>query len=255
VSRDRRLVVALACRINGSRLYGKPLQLLDIDGRVSVLEHMIAMLQSEPAISEIVLGVAPGSANEVFHEIAAARGLRSIRGDERDVLGRLITCGEAGSATDIFRVTSESPFTYVDAIADAWSRHRAHNNDVTVTDGLPDGCNFEIFTLEALRRSHARGSERHRSELCSLYIREHRDEFQVEIVPVPSSLQRPLLRLTIDYPEDLILCRAVYAALQTHAPRLPLARIIELLDARPDLTALTAPFASPSWLYTTEHLS
>lgn len=251
----RRLVVALACRINGSRLYGKPLQLLDIEGRVSVLEHMITMLQSESAIAEVVLGVAPGTANEVFHEVAQARGLRSIRGDERDVLGRLILCAEAGGATDVFRVTSESPFTYVEAIADAWHRHVHHGNDVTVTDGLPDGCNFEIFTLEALQRSHVRGTDRHRSELCSLYIREHREEFRVEIVPVPAALQRPMLRLTIDYPEDLILCRAVYAALRAEAPRLPLSRIIPWLDSRPDLTALTAPFASPSWLYTREHLS
>lgn len=252
---SRRLVVALACRINGSRLYGKPLQLLDIPGRVSVLDHMITMLRSEPAIADVVLGVSEGQANEVFHEVAAARGLRSIRGNERDVLGRLIQCGAAADATDIFRVTSESPFTYVDAIADAWHRHVSHGNDVTVTDGLPDGCNFEIFTREALERSHAKGDDRHRSELCSLYIREHRDEFRVEIVPVPAALQRPMLRLTIDYPEDLILCRAVYDALHAHAPRLPLAGIVEFLDTRPDLVALVAPFASPSWLYTKDMLA
>lgn len=251
----RRLVVALACRINGSRLYGKPLQLLDIAGRVSVLDHMITMLTSEPAIAEVVLGVADAGVNEVFHDVAAARGIRSIRGDERDVLGRLIQCADAGQATDVFRVTSESPFTYMEAVADAWQRHVQHGNDVTVTDGLPDGANFEIFTREALERSHANGDARHRSELCSLYIREHRDQFQVEIVPTPASLQRPLLRLTIDYPEDLIVCRAVYDALRETAPRLPLARIIQVLDQRPDLSALVAPFASPSWLYTREHLS
>lgn len=251
---SRRLVVALACRINGSRLYGKPLQLLDIRSRVSVLDHMITMLTSEPAIAEVVLGVADAGVNAVFHEIAAARGIRSIRGDEQDVLGRLIQCGKAGSATDIFRVTSESPFTYMEAVADAWERHVRHGNDVTVTDGLPDGANFEIFTCEALERSHAKGNARHRSELCSLYIREHREEFQVEIVPTPAVLQRPMLRLTIDYPEDLILCREVYDAVRDAAPRLPLGRIIEFIDQHPNLAALVAPFASPSWLYTPEHL-
>lgn len=246
---SRRLVASLACRVNGSRLYGKPLQLLDIQAGLSVLDHMITMLGTEPAISAIVLGVATGRANEVFHEIAAARGIASIRGDERDVLSRLIACAEAAGGTDVFRVTTESPFTYVEAIGEAWDRHVRHGNDVTVTDGLPDGSNFEIFTLEALTRSHARGNERHRSELCSLYIREHRDEFRVEIVETPAALQRGDLRLTIDYPEDLIVCRAVYAALTAHAPRLPLDRIIAVLDARPELKALIAPFAQPSRLY------
>ena len=245
------MVGALACRINGTRLYGKPLQLLDIEGRVSVLDHMISLLRTEPAISELVLGVSGGPANEVFHEVAAARGLTSIRGDERDVLGRLIQCADAVGATDVFRVTTESPFTHFEAIEEAWRRHAANGNDVTVTDGLPDGCNFEIFTKEALQRSHARGDARHRSELCSLYIREHRSEFKVEIVPVPAALQRADLRLTIDYPEDLILCRAVYDALRADAPRIPLARIIQVLDAHPALLDLVAPFATPSWLYTT----
>lgn len=245
----RTLVAALACRANGKRLYGKPLQLLDIDRNLSVLEYMVSMLRTEPSIGGVVFGVSVGTANDVFPEIAASLGLKSIRGDERDVLQRLIQCGEAGSGTDIFRVTTESPFTYVEAIAEVWQRHVAHANDVTVIDGLPDGCNFEIFTLEALRRSHARGDARHRSELCSLYIREHRDEFKVEVVPVPVSLQRGDLRLTIDYPEDLILCRRVYDRLKAHAPRIPLAEIIALLDAEPELRALVAPYVTPTRLY------
>ena len=245
----RKLVAALACRANGTRLYGKPLQLLDIERRVSVLDYMIAMLRRQDAIGEIVLGVSHGTANEVFHEIAGAAGLTSIRGDERDLLQRLIQCGEAAGATDIFRVTTESPFTYFEAIAEVWTRHQEHGNDVTVIDGLPDGCNFEIFTIEALRRSHERGDARHRSELCSLYIREHRDEFTVEVAPVPAALQRGDLRLTIDYPEDLILCRRVYERLAALAPAIPLDRIVALIDSEPGLAALVAPYASQTRLY------
>jgi len=245
----RTLVAALACRANGKRLYGKPLQLLDVDRGLSVLEYIVSMLRTESSISDIVFGVSVGTANDVFPEIAASLGVNSIRGDERDVLQRLIQCGDAVSGSDIFRVTTESPFTYVEAIAEVWERHKTHANDVTVIDGLPDGCNFEIFTLEALRRSHGRGSARHRSELCSLYIREHRDEFKVEVVPVPESLQRGDLRLTIDYPEDLVLCRRVYDRLKLHAPRIPLDRVIALLDAEPELRALVAPYVTPPRLY------
>lgn len=245
----RTLVAALACRINGSRLYGKPLQLLDIQGRISVLGHLVSLLRTEPSISEIVLGVSEGTANEVFHEIAAGLGLRSIRGDERDVLQRLIQCAKAAGGTDVFRVTTESPFTYVEAIENAWQRHVANGNDATVVDGLPDGCNFEIFTLESLIRSHARGDSRHRSELCSLYIREYRHEFQVEVVAVPRALQRCDLRLTIDYPEDLIVCRRVYERLESSAPRIPLEQIVSVLDADPRLRALIAPYVLSSKLY------
>ena len=245
----RRLVAALACRVNGSRLYGKPLQLLDVEKNVSVLDHMVALYKTEPAIAAIVLGVAEGPANEPFHELAKRHGIGSIRGDEKDVLRRLIQCGEAGGGTDVFRVTTESPFVYYQAIAEVWHRHVANDNDVTVIDGLPEGSHFEVFKLEALQRSHDLGDSRHRSELCSLYIREHREDFKLEVVPVPSSVQRQDLRLTIDYPEDLVLCRAIYAHLRDHAPRLPLESIIAFLDAHPHVRALVEPYVSPSSLY------
>lgn len=238
----RRLVAALACRAGGSRLYGKPLQMLDLDRQVTVLDHMIDWIETEPTIQQIVLGVSEGAENEPFHELARRRGLTSITGDQEDVLARLIQCGDAGEATDVFRTTTESPFTYFEAIAAAWEQHRASGNDVTNLSALPDGSGFEMITMETLRRSHREGEPRHRSELCTLFVREHRDEFQVDVILPPRELRRPELRLTIDYPEDLVLCRRIAEHFRDLAPRIPLARIVEFLDARPDLTALVAPF-------------
>ena len=106
----RKLVAALACRNAGSRLYGKPLQNLDIDAGTTILDHIVAHLRSIDIIDEVVLGVSEGPGNEAFADAAARLGLRMITGDEDDVLARLIACGELADATDIFRVTSESPF-------------------------------------------------------------------------------------------------------------------------------------------------
>lgn len=241
---SRKLVAAVACRMEGSRLYGKPLQNLDTKTPTSVLAHIVSVLRTVPCIAETVLGISEGPANEAFTAFAAKAGLPHIRGDQRDVLGRLVRCGRSADATDVFRVTSESPFCYTEAIEGAWQRHVEQANDVTVIDEVPDGCHFEIYRLSALEASHDRGSDKHRSEYCNLYIREHRDDFQVEVVPVPDNVRRGDLRLTVDYPEDLIVCREAYAHLKDLAPRIPLIEIIRFLDSRPDLTALTAPYAS-----------
>jgi spore coat polysaccharide biosynthesis protein SpsF len=245
----RKLVATLACRANGSRLYGKPLQLLDVERGLTVIEHMVHLLRTAPQIAEIVLAVAHGGENEPFHTIAERLNVRAIRGDECDVLQRLIQAGRAAGATDVFRVTTESPFTYLDPLPAVWHAHVAKGNDLTVIDGVPEGTHFEVFTLEALERSHAQGDERHRSELCSLYIREHRDEFQIEVVDVPAAVRRLDLRLTIDYPEDLALCRRVYQQLRDEAPRLALPHIVDVLDADPSLRALVAPYVVPTPLY------
>ena len=244
----RRLVAALACRINGSRLYGKPLQNLDVERGLTILDYQIEFLRTE-IIDDIVLGVAAGPANEPFHALARRYGITSISGDETDVLMRLIQCGEAGGATDILRITTESPFTYFDPLPEAWRRHVANDHDVTAVTDVPDGAGFEILAMRALTTSHARGDRRHRSELCTLYIREHLDQFRVDALDVPPDVRRLDLRLTVDYPEDRIVCRRVYERFKDSAPRIPLRDIVEYLDASPELLALVRPYALGEKLY------
>ncbi|MFQ5786827.1 MAG: acylneuraminate cytidylyltransferase [Thermodesulfobacteriota bacterium] len=238
----RRLVAALACRNQGTRLYGKPLQNLDIEKRVSVLEYMIAWIRTMPVIDDIVLGISEGSDNTSFVEFAKQKKLPYIIGDEEDVLIRLIRCGEKGQASDIFRLTTESPFTYFEGIESAWADHVNGNYDFTCLDNVSDGCGFEIIKINALEYSHLHGKKRHRSEFCSLYIRENKNKFKIKYVDVPQSIRRTDLRLTIDYPEDLIVCRAVYSRFKDQAPKIHVADIIEYLDENPQLKSLVAPF-------------
>lgn len=238
----RKLVAAIACRNQGSRLYGKPIQNLDVENGVRILDNIVDCLGTIDCIDEIVLGISEGVENEVFKRIADEKGLRYVIGDEIDVLGRLVDCGKLAGATDIFRVTSESPFPYFDAVENHWERYQAEEADAIFVDEIIDGCNFEIISLDALKTSHMKGEARHRSELCTLYIRENISDFNV-IKSVPSAdLVRKDLRLTVDNPEDLVICRAIYGMFRQQAPRIKVADIVKFLDANPELIRLTAPF-------------
>lgn len=243
----RKLIAAVACRNQGSRLYGKPLQNLDIDAGVRILDNIVACLQSIPCIDAVVLGVSEGVENEVFRRVAAEKGLGCIVGDERDVLSRLIRCGEQAGASDVFRVTSESPFLYYDPVETLWREHQDQRLDATFMWNIIDGAGFEIYTLDTLRASHARGDSRHRSELCSLYVREHPEEFAVRKVDAPDALNRKDIRLTVDYPEDLVVCRAAYMALKAQAPRISVPDIVRYLDRYPRLLELIAPYTEAGY--------
>ncbi len=238
----RKLVAALACRNTGSRLYGKPLQNLDIEKGICVLQYMIDWIKTIPVISEIVLGISEGVHNLSFVEFCEKRNISYIIGDEEDVLSRLIQCGEKSQASDVFRLTTESPFTYFEMIDGAWVKHVREDYDFTCLDHVPDGCGFEIIKLETLKYAHAQGSRRHRSELCSLYIRENKSKFKIQHLDAPQAIKRSDIRLTIDYPEDLVLCRAIYSHFKEKAPRIPVGDIIEFLDKNPQLKALVYPF-------------
>ena len=55
-------------------------------------------------------------------------------------------------------------------------------------------------------------------------------------------LVRKDLRLTVDNPEDLAVCRIVFGAFKNQAPRIPVPVIVKFLDANPNLIELIAPF-------------
>ena len=173
----RKLTAALACRNNGSRLYGKPLQ--NLDANVTILSQIISCIKTVDCIDSIVLGISEGIENKIFADVAKAENVKYIYGDEIDVLHRLILCAEKENASDIFRITSESPFPSFDMINGGWEKHLNGNYDATFLDEVIDGCGFEFIKLEALKKSHAQGEDRHRSEMCTLYIRENKESFNI----------------------------------------------------------------------------
>lgn len=239
---NRKLITALAVRNQGSRLYGKPLQNLHIESSKTILENIIECIDTIECIDQTVLGIAGGDDNIPFINYAKNKGLKFIIGDEIDVLARLISCGEIVNATDIFRITSESPFPSYEYVQEAWTQHINTGADGTFYDDVIDGCGFEIIKLEALKKSHKNGSTKHRSELCTLYMREHPKEFDLYKFKANEKYKRDDLRLTVDNPEDLILCKAIYKNFINHAPTIPLEKIIEFLDMNPELIRLTQPF-------------
>jgi spore coat polysaccharide biosynthesis protein SpsF len=243
----RKLVAALACRNQGSRLYGKPLQNLDVNNGNCILDDVIQSLQATSCVDEIVLGISEGCENLIFKEYASRYGLKYIVGDQTDVLSRLIQCAEVSAATDVLRVTTESPFRYFEADEILWSRHLSGDNDATFLENIVDGCGSEIIKTEAFIKAHQQGEARHRSELCTLYLRENVSLFKIERIQPPPELIRHDLRLTVDNPEDLVVCRKAYMAFKHLAPKVPVDEIIKYLDTHPELIQLTAPFTEQGY--------
>ena len=243
----RKLVAALACRNKGSRLYGKPLQNLDVRNGITILDNIIACLSSFDCINSVVLGIAEGDENLDYVDYAKEKKIGYIIGDETDVLSRLIQCGELVQATDIFRTTSESPFPYFEMINMVWDNHTKNQNDATFLDEIIDGCSMEIIKLNALQESHNLGEPRHRSELCTLYIRENEKNYKIEKLLPPKDLIRKDLRLTVDNPEDLVVCRAIYEKFKNEVPMVPLIEAVQFLDKNESLKKLVAPFCEEGY--------
>jgi spore coat polysaccharide biosynthesis protein SpsF len=234
-----KLAAVLACRNQSSRLYAKPLQNLDVKNNVSILDYMITQLKKYLEIDDVVLAISDNEENSIYTKIAKLYNIPYILGDDNDVLGRLIKGADLVRADHVFRVTTESPYTYMNNLPDIYMYHHNNNIDYSVTKGLPDGSYFEIISVNALKKSWDEGSKKHRSELCSLYIFENTDKFKLAQHNVPQHLRRNDIRLTVDWPEDLIVLRKVYEDLKLSPEiKLDFEAVIKYLDENPRINAI-----------------
>jgi len=231
-----KVVATLACRVQSKRLYGKPLQFIDIENEITILEYLVNFLKTCVGIHEIVLAISEGLENRQFEILAKNLNVQYVIGPEQDVQKRLIMAAEQARGDIIYRVTTECPFIYMDTLDQLLEKHKKNKAALTVIEGLPEGTYYELINLKDLKTAHAQGEDRHRSELCTLYMVENPNAFLLQRFRTDSSkLQRPDIRLTVDYPEDLIVVREVYRALKKEGQYIRIADIIDYLDAHPRL--------------------
>ena len=203
---ERTVDAILACRVQGSRLYGKPLQPLVVGG-MTIIESLIQYLRAIHSIRKIILAISEGEENSGFIDVAKKHSLSYVIGDQHDVLGRMIRATELEHTDCVFRVTTEDPFVlyeYADALVEEFLEG---NYDFADYEDAPEGTGFELIKTDALRISHEKGNERHRSELITSYIFDHQDNFKILHKQLPPKLCRPEVRLTVDYAEDLVFCQ------------------------------------------------
>ena len=231
---DDHCVAILACRVQGSRLYGKPLQHL-INGGITVLESLIEQIKVAKSVKKIALAISEEKDNWGFIELAKKHSLPYVLGDQHDVLKRIIQAAELLNAKYILRSTSECPFILGDYIDSLFKDFILGDYDRASYEDTPEGTGFELVKTKALVKSHKEGSDKHRSELVTSYIFENQDKFNLLNMKLPEHLRRPEVRLTVDYAEDLIFCQHVYRALNKDGKLINVEDIIKFWDANPEL--------------------
>jgi spore coat polysaccharide biosynthesis protein SpsF len=234
-----RVVLVVSARMASARCPGKALA--DLSGQ-PLLAVLLSRMASVRGADQVVLATSTRAENDVLAELAQRAGFAALRGDEDDVLGRHVECARAFGADHVVRVTGDNPLTDVETAEALVALHLARGADYTYVpgDALLMGILSEVVSRAALERSWERGEPRHRSELVTLYIKEHPEEFAVVTRDLPAGLYRPEYRLTVDEPEDVRLMQEVFGALAAPGRLVTTREAIALLDARPELARINA---------------
>lgn len=230
--------IVVSARMASARAPGKALAALA--GR-PLLDVLLERLQSARGVDGVALATSVRPENDVLEALAARRGVFTFRGSEDDVLRRHVDCAHALGARHVVRVTADNPLTDLETLERLVALHHARGADYTYVPGeaLLMGILSEVISAAALERAWERGEARHRSELMTLYIKEHPEEFAIATGELPEGLLRPY-RLTVDEPEDVQLMQALFSRLFRPGHVVTTREAIELLDANPDLPKINA---------------
>jgi spore coat polysaccharide biosynthesis protein SpsF len=236
---EPRVVAIVAARMSSSRYPGKAM--VPLAGR-PLLEVLLERIASVPVLDSVALATSSNPENEVLVGVARKMGIPTFQGEEQDVLRRYIDCARNMNADHVVRVTGDNPLTDLETLEALVERHLASGDDYTYVpgDALLMGILSEVVSRSALERAWDRGEPRHRSELMTLYIKEHPDEFRIQTAELPEGLYRPEYRLTVDEAEDVALMQAIFERLAVPGKLVSTRDAIALLDREPDLARMNA---------------
>lgn len=231
--------IVVSARMASSRAPGKALA--DLAGR-PLLAVLLERMRTARGVAGVALATSARADNDPLEAVAASMGVPVHRGDEDDVLRRYLDCARILGAGHVVRVTGDNPLTDVETLESLVALHLAQGADYTYVpgDALLMGILSEVVSTEALARSWQRGEARHRSELMTLYIKEHPEEFKIALGALDPALYRPQYRLTVDEPEDVALAQALFARLARPGHVVTTREAIALLDAEPALAEINA---------------
>ncbi|WP_263770066.1 glycosyltransferase family protein [Propionivibrio soli] len=192
--------IVIQARMGSTRLPGKVLR--DIGGR-PLLAHVVERLGRLRHEVRVVVATSTKVQDDDIASWCRCRGVECFRGSEGDVLDRYWRCTEQCGFEHVVRLTADNPFTDIEELDRLLALHLSGHYDYSHSFGqMPLGVGAEVFSREALAKSHAQGHKPNHREHVNEYIEEVPEDFRIARLVVPAAKVAPLLRLTVDTLED-----------------------------------------------------
>jgi len=243
------VTVVIQARTGSTRLPGKVL--LGAAG-APLLQRMIERVSAARTPGTVVIATTELADDDAISGIARHTGVACIRGHATDCLDRHVAAARATSADVVVKIPSDCPLidpATIDRVIGAFLAEP----DVDYVSNLhpatwPDGFDVEVMTRGALETAWREATRPLDREHTTPFLWDNPERFVTQNVAWETGrdLSRSH-RLTLDYPEDYAVIRAIYDELWSPDQLFTLAEILAVLDARPALAAINAMHRGTTW--------
>jgi len=181
-----------------------------------LLWHIANRLRHARRLAGSIVATSAGDDCNPIREIASRYGLVCFSGSEHDLIQRLLGAARAVGADAVVRVTADCPFVDPALIDEmiAILDERGSSIDCVVNyvpRRFPHGLDLEVYPVRLLERLDREVNTPYDREWFPPYVSTRPDVFRIASLTCPEDLSG--LRWTVDYPEDLAFCRAIYERL------------------------------------------
>jgi spore coat polysaccharide biosynthesis protein SpsF len=203
-------VAVIQARMTSSRLPGKVL--LPI-GEKSMLQMIFERISRAQLVDEIVVATTSNSSDDSIESEATKFGIKTVRGDEFDVLDRYFAVLQDNpEISEIVRITADCPLVDPAIIDDVISLRRSENADYASnrlpppwSRTFPLGLDVEVVTSEALAKAASEAKLKFEREHVMPYFYTNPDKFKVSVMDLDEDFSQ--YRWTVDTEKDLLAVR------------------------------------------------
>lgn len=244
VTHARRVIATIEARMGSTRLPEKMVK--EIYPGLTALGAVIERLKRAKTINEIVLATTTGESENALENIAHRYSIRSFRGSEEDVLGRVISAGKIARADMLVLVTGDgtcvSPTVIDEAVRFFLSHHYDLVSNCVFEDSYPIGIDAQVVSMDALERAYTMArkapyiSDKNNFEHTNFFIKHHPDLFRIHQYSAPAKYQHPELAFVLDTTADLEVMRGIYTKLYPQNPAFDLDDILKLIAREPEIS-------------------
>jgi spore coat polysaccharide biosynthesis protein SpsF len=209
-------VAIIQARMTSTRLPGKVL--MDICGKSS-LQRMLERVRNAKQLDQVVVATTINASDDPIVELCDKLGCKVFRGDEFDVLGRVLRAAEVENSKVVVRLTADCPMidpNVIDEIVSAFSIKKYDYLSNTIERTYPDGLDVEVMSINTLREAHRKAVVPFLREHVTPYISGKRPDlgagdFRIDQIRFSADFSH--IRWTLDTKEDLQRIRSLVSKL------------------------------------------
>ena len=223
----------IIARLKSKRLPNKLLK--KIYGKL-VIEHMIERVKKNRIINNVILCTSNLRSDDPLEKICKKKKIKIIRGDPNDVIKRMRDATKKFNLEYVISITADCPLVELSYVKKFLDIYRKTNADLLRAFDLPHGAFCYGISPKSLNKICEIKATKNTAN-WEMYFTETKI-FKIYDVKIPKRQQNKMLRLTLDYVEDLKLINIIFEKLYKKKKFFNLDDILNLIRLEPYLLDL-----------------